>query len=192
MNAHRKVWSIPNILTLMRVLITPVIVTTFYFDDTAIAHRIAFALFLFASITDFLDGFLARRFRVQSNLGRIFDPIADKLMVGSVLLMMVYFHRVNVIPCLLILGREFAVSGLREFLALLQVGVPVSKIAKWKTAVQMTSISLILLGSKGSGWKFVDYLGDFAIWATSLLTLATGYSYLTAAIEFVHEKDQSK
>ena len=84
MNAHRKVWSIPNILTLMRVLITPVIVTTFYFDDTAIAHRIAFALFLFASITDFLDGFLARRFRVQSNLGRIFDPIADKLMVGSV------------------------------------------------------------------------------------------------------------
>jgi CDP-diacylglycerol--glycerol-3-phosphate 3-phosphatidyltransferase len=192
MNARHKIWSIPNILTLLRVLITPVIVVTFYFGDTVIAHRIAFVLFLLASITDFLDGFLARKFKIQSNLGRIFDPIADKLMVGSVLLMLVYFQRVNVIPCLLILGREFAVAGLREFLVLLHISLPVSRIAKWKTAFQVTSISVILLGAKGSGWQFVDYLGSFSIWVAAVLTLATGYSYLIAAIKFMEEKDQNK
>jgi cardiolipin synthase (CMP-forming) len=188
MKSASHIWNIPNILTLLRVLITPVIVTTFYFDDLILAHRIAAGLFLFGSITDFLDGFLARRFSAQSNLGRIFDPIADKLMVGSVLLMLVYFHRVNVIPCLLILGREFAVSGLREFLGMLKISLPVSKIAKWKTVFQMISLSLILLGSKGSGWMLMDYVGSFAIWITAIFTLATGYSYIVAAITFVEEE----
>ncbi len=188
MKSKNRIWSIPNILTLVRVLIIPVIVATFYFDDIVIAHRIASGLFLFASITDFLDGFLARRFSIQSSLGKIFDPIADKLMVGSVLLMLVYFHRVNVIPCLLILGREFAVSGLREVLSMLKIGLPVSSIAKLKTAFQMISIALILVGSKGSGLSFMDDLGKFAIWITAILTVATGYSYVMAAVTFVEEE----
>ena len=184
MKSKNRIWSIPNILTLVRVLIIPVIVATFYFDDIVIAHRIASGLFLFASITDFLDGFLARRFSIQSSLGKIFD----KLMVGSVLLMLVYFHRVNVIPCLLILGREFAVSGLREVLSMLKIGLPVSSIAKLKTAFQMISIALILVGSKGSGLSFMDDLGKFAIWITAILTVATGYSYVMAAVTFVEEE----
>lgn len=191
MNVSSEIWSIPNLLTLLRILITPIIVVTFYFENAMIAHRIASGLFLFASITDFLDGFLARRFSTQSNLGRIFDPIADKLMIGSILLMLVHFRRVSVIPCLLILAREFAISGLREFLGLLNIGLPVSKFGKLKTVFQMVSLSLILLGSKGSGWKFMDHIGCFAIWATALFTLATGYSYVVAAISFI-EADRRK
>lgn len=179
-------------LTLLRIAIIPVVVVTFYFENGILARRIGASLFLVASITDFLDGFLARRLGLQSSIGKILDPVADKLMVGSVLLMLVRFRRVNELPCLLILAREFIVSGLREFLGGIRIGLPVSGIAKFKTFMQMTSLSLILLGSRGSGLEYVDFLGSILLWVTAIFTLITGYSYLVAAIDSAKSKQTIK
>lgn len=177
--------ALPNFLTLVRILTIPIVVLTFYFENGILARRIGFALFLFASITDFLDGFVARRFGTQSAVGKVLDPVADKLMVVSVLLMLVKFRRVHELPCLMIIAREFVVSGLREFLSGIRISLPVSSIAKVKTFLQMTSISLILLGSRGSGLAHVDLIGSVLIWITAVFTLVTGFSYLVAAIEHV-------
>jgi cardiolipin synthase (CMP-forming) len=184
--------SFPNMLTMLRIAIIPVVVVTFYFENGILARRIGASLFLIASITDFLDGFVARRLGLQSSIGKMLDPIADKLMVGSVLLMLVRFRRVNELPCLLILAREFIVAGLREFLGGLRIGLPVSGIAKFKTFIQMMSLSLILLGSRGSGIEYVDFLGSILLWVTAIFTLITGYSYLIAAIESAKPKQTIK
>ena len=174
---------IPNILTMMRVLIIPVIILTFYFDDAIFAHRLSAGLFLFASATDFFDGFLARKLKISSNFGRMLDPIADKLLIGCILMMLVRFDKAHIAPCLLILSREFVISGLREFLAELRVSVPVSQLAKVKTTVQMLALFFILLGSKGSGLEYMDLLGSISLWIAAALTLITGYSYLDASIK---------
>lgn len=170
-------WTIPNILTLIRVLIIPIIIVTFYFDDVVMAHKISSGFFLFASITDFADGYIARRYKMQTDFGRMLDPIADKVLVATVMLMLVKFRKVQELPCILILTREFVVSGMREFLASHDRIIIVSKIAKWKTAVQMTAIFLLLLGSKGSGVDYVDFIGQIVLWCASLMTLYTGYIY---------------
>jgi CDP-diacylglycerol--glycerol-3-phosphate 3-phosphatidyltransferase len=102
-----------------------VIVVAFYFDDVVFSHQLSAALFLLASLTDFLDGYLARKYSLETNFGRMLDPIADKLLIGAVLIMLVKFHKANEIPCILILMREFFIAGLREFLAEIRVSVPV-------------------------------------------------------------------
>ena len=112
------------------------------------------------------------------------DPIADKLLVGSVLMMLVKFERAQEIPCLLILIRELIVTGLREFLAQVHVSVPVSELAKVKTAVQMGALTILILGSKGSGIESLDIIGQVSIWIASILTMVTGYSYLKASIKY--------
>lgn len=180
--------QIPNILTISRIFIIPIIIITFYFDDIIFAHRLASGLFLFACITDFLDGFIARKFKISTKLGEMLDPIADKLLISSIIVMFVKFRKVNEIPCLLILTRELIIAGLREFLALVKISVPVSHLAKVKTTVQMISLFLLLLGTKGSGITYLDLIGKISLWIAAILTLITGYSYLKASISYLSNK----
>lgn len=176
--------NIPNILTITRIAVIPIIILTFYFEDAVFAHKLGAALFVLACVTDFLDGYLARRFNLQSSFGVMLDPIADKLLVGSVLMMLVKFDRAQELPCLLILVRELTVTGLREFLAQVHVSVPVSELAKVKTAVQMVALTILILGSKGSGIEYLDIIGQVAIWVAAILTVITGYSYLKASTKY--------
>lgn len=179
--------NIPNILTFLRIAIIPIIVGSFYFDDKVLAHRIAATLFLFAGMTDFFDGYLARKYDAQSEFGKMLDPLADKLLVSSILLMLAKFRKVSEIPCLIILTREFIVAGLREYLSLQKVVLPVSSLAKLKTAAQFLAFFLLLLGAQGSGIKAVNFLGKFTLWFASALTVITGYVYLTTTINYMRQ-----
>lgn len=176
--------NIPNYLTMLRMFAIPAIIMSFYFEDSKFAHRFGSIVFALASVTDFLDGYLARKYNVVSSFGRMFDPIADKVLVGCVLIMLVRAGSVDEIPCLLILAREFFVSGLREFLARIHVSVPVSRLAKLKTFIQMFAITLLILGSVGSGIQSLDLIAHIFLWIASILTLVTGYSYLRACIKY--------
>ncbi len=176
--------KIPNILTTIRIIIIPVIIVTFYFDDVTFSHQLASTLFVIASITDFFDGYIARKFNLHSDFGRMLDPIADKLLVGSILIMIVKFRKAQELPCLLILCREFLIAGMREFLSKVKVSIPVSRLAKIKTVFQIVALTILLLGSKGSGISMLDTLGQIALWIAAILTLITGYSYLKVCIRY--------
>jgi CDP-diacylglycerol---glycerol-3-phosphate 3-phosphatidyltransferase len=176
--------SLPNLLTLSRILAIPVVVATFYVHGD-FARWFACALFSAAGLTDWLDGHMARRWEQQSELGRFLDPIADKLLVAAALLMLTATDRLSpsaVLPALVILCREILVSGLREYLAGLRVGLPVSKLAKWKTAIQMVAIGFLLVGDAGPAFLPVQDIGEALLWIAALLTLVTGYDYLRAGI----------
>lgn len=179
--------SLPNILTLSRILIIPLLVGSFYLHG-ALSHQIAAAIFLFASVTDFFDGYLARAWSIQSKLGRFLDPVADKLLVGATILMLVHDGRADILPALAIICREILVSGLREFLAELRISMPVSGLAKMKTAVQMGAIFLLLLGAKGSGIEATEVIGQIALWLAAGLTLFTGYVYLRAGLKHMSDE----
>jgi len=190
--------QIPNFLTAFRLFVIPILVLSFYIPGM-VANLIAAALFAIAAITDYFDGYFARALKAQSNFGKCLDPIADKLLVIVAIVMLVNFNGRDLwilIPGLIIICREVLVSGLREFLAELHVSVPVSTLAKYKTAVQMTAITGLLLGEKGSsytlyylfsGWEGMDIkflLVSFVIFASkilfvlaSILTVITGYAY---------------
>ena len=114
----------------------------------------------------------------------MFDPIADKVLVGCILLMLVKTGRADEVPCLLILAREFIVAGLREFLIQVKVSVPVSQIAKVKTTIQMTAITLLIIGSRGSGIESLDLIGHISLWIAAILTIVSGYSYLKACSKY--------
>lgn len=181
--------SLPNILTLSRILVIPLIVLSFYFEDSKLTRIISSSLFLYACITDFLDGYLARTLSYQSSLGKFLDPVADKLIVGSVILLLVHEGRADILPSLAIITREILVSGLREFLAEIKISVPVSKLGKIKTFMQMTAIFLILLGSKGSKIEIIDVLGSISLWIAAILTVITGYVYLKAGLIYMKEEE---
>jgi CDP-diacylglycerol--glycerol-3-phosphate 3-phosphatidyltransferase len=181
--------KLPNILTISRIIIIPIIIILSYFDKTTTINKITALLFAIACVTDFLDGYLARTWKAQSSLGRFLDPIADKLLVGSVILMLVHFDKIDILPALAIICREILVSGLREFLAELRVSVPVSNLSKVKTGFQMTAIFLLLLGSKASGFEYVDLLGKILSWIAAMLTIFTGYAYLKSALKYMEEQE---
>lgn len=176
--------NLPNYLTTARILVIPLIITTFYFKNSKLAHQIGALLFVIASITDFFDGYLARKFNLISNFGQMLDPIADKLLVGCIIVMLVKNGRAQEVPCLLILAREFLVAGLREFLAMIRVSVPVSRLAKTKTFVQMTALTILILGSKGSGITHLDLFGQITLWLAAFLTVITGFSYFKACSKY--------
>lgn len=181
--------GLPNLLTLSRILLIPAIVAAFYLDGTA-ANWITFGLFIFAGLTDYFDGYLARMRSQQSAFGRFLDPVADKLLVGATILMMVAFDRITglvILPAIVILLREILISGLREFLAQIQIRVPVTKLAKLKTTVQFVALALLLLGDAVDAASDV---GSAALWAAALLTLYTGYSYLSAGLRHMSAHDQ--
>lgn len=177
--------NLPNILTYGRIALIPVLVVTFYFPGD-FADWLALGIFVVAAITDFLDGYLARSMQQQSALGAMLDPIADKLLVGAAIVMLVHSRRIddyNVLPAVIILCREILVSGLREFLAGLKVSVPVSRLAKWKTAGQMLALGFLLAGEAGDKAVWMNYeIGISGLWIAAILTLYTGYDYLRAGL----------
>lgn len=179
--------SLPNILTLSRIAVIPPIVALFYPDDP-MASYVACALFSLAGITDWIDGYLARQWHEESVIGKFLDPIADKLLVAAVLMMLVAVGRIDggaVIAALVILLREVMVSGLREFLAGLHVGVPVSRLAKWKTGIQMVAIAVLIVGDDGPAWLATKTIGELGLWAAAILTLITGWDYLRAGLRYM-------
>ena len=176
--------SVPNLLTLSRILVIPVMIATFYVSGDY-ARWFACALFSAAGVTDWLDGHMARRWEQQSEIGRFLDPIADKLLVSATLFMLTTFGRLSaqaVLPAVVILCREILVSGLREYLAGLRVGMPVSRLAKWKTVIQMIAIGVLIVGDAGPSFMPVTTIGETLLWIAALLTLVTGYDYLQSGL----------
>lgn len=176
--------NLPNLLTYARIAAVPALVGCLLVLDGPQAHTAAFLVFAVASITDWLDGYLARVWSQQSALGRMLDPIADKLLVGATLLMLVHLRTIDgvaIIAAVIILCREILVSGLREFLAELDVKVHVSRLAKWKTAVQMVALGALLL-APAVQQPTVLAIGVALLWLAAGLTLWTGTGYLIAAV----------
>jgi cardiolipin synthase len=176
--------SLPNLLTLSRIVAIPILVALLFLKHPAAAW-LACIIFTVAAVTDYFDGHFARTRRQISAVGVFLDPIADKLLVASVILMLVATARIDhftVLPALVILCREILVSGLREFLASLQVSVPVSRLAKWKTAIQMVALGFLIVGQAGPSWIPVQMIGETGLWAAAILTLFTGYDYLRTGL----------
>ncbi len=178
--------SLPNLLTYGRIVAVPAMAAAFLLVEGDSRRWLAFAIFAAASATDWLDGYLARAWQQQSTLGRMLDPIADKLLVGAALVLLVHdgtITSVTIWAALIILSREILVSGLREFLAELNVRVHVSRLAKWKTTLQMVALGVLLIGPAGEPMlPGVMAAGAALLWMAALLTLWTGGGYLTAAI----------
>src|SRR5262245_10440036 len=184
--------SLPNLLTYLRILAVPAVALCLILIPGDAGRWWALAIYVAACITDWLDGFLARAWRQHSLLGRMLDPIADKLLVGTTLLMLTYdqtIGRAHVAAAVIILCREILVSGLREFLAELNVKVHVTQLAKWKTTLQMVALGILLAGPAGD--KLVPGVttsGLALLWVAALLTLWTGYDYLKAAVRTAMER----
>lgn len=181
--------NLPNYLTYLRIAVIPALILVFYIKGEW-SYILSAALFFLAGMTDWLDGYVARIWQAQSNFGRFLDPIADKLLVATVLMLLVGQGRVDyadgramMIPAIAIVCREILVSGLREFLAEIRVGMPVSRLAKWKTALQMGAIFLLLLAHGGPEWLHAGWLGNLLLWLAAILTLITGYAYLRTGIK---------
>ena len=172
--------NLPNILTISRILIIPFVLVAMFYNTQA-SNNLASILFLYACITDYLDGWLARLYSAHSPFGKFSDPIADKLLVVSVIVMLVYFRKAHLLPAIAIIFREILVSGLREFLAQIRVSVPVSNLSKIKTFIQMFGI-LILIYSNNEPLFYK--LGNFTLWCAALLTLFTGYIYLKESFKY--------
>ena len=179
--------DLPNLLTLSRIAAIPLLVALMAFRSPG-ADAAACAVFAVAGITDYLDGRLARDWSQTSDFGRMLDPIADKLLVGAVLFMLAAYGRLSppsLLPALIILLREILVSGLREFLAELRVGMPVTRLAKWKTGLQMVALPVLLVGDAGPAILHPKLLGEVCLWTAALLTLITGWDYLRASLDHI-------
>ncbi|WP_440909095.1 CDP-diacylglycerol--glycerol-3-phosphate 3-phosphatidyltransferase [Candidatus Pelagibacter sp.] len=188
--------KIPNILTIGRIIIVPFFVIAFYLPGFY-GDIIALVLFIIASFTDFLDGMLARMMEQESKLGELLDPIADKIIVATALILLVMngaIKNFEVIAAIIILTREILISGLREFLAKGRIKLPVSNLAKLKTVLQMVSIGLLLSGETGNKIiNFQDYnaqtIGIILLWLSAFLTLYTGYEYVRKGIDHAISED---
>ena len=188
--------KIPNILTIGRIILVPFFVLAFYLPGFY-GDLTAFVLFLIASFTDFLDGMLARMLGEEPKLGELLDPIADKIIVATALILLVMdgtIRHYEVIAAIIILTREILISGLREFLAKGQIKLPVSNLAKLKTFLQMVAISLLLTGETGNKiLNFQNYnaqtIGIILLWLSAFLTLYTGYEYLKKGIDHAMSED---
>jgi CDP-diacylglycerol--glycerol-3-phosphate 3-phosphatidyltransferase len=187
-----RTFNLPNILTFGRVVIVPAVVACLFWPDEYALRWTALGLFIIAAITDFFDGYLARAWGQQSALGRMLDPIADKLLVSAVLLILVADGAIkswSLWAAIVILCREILVSGLREFLAELKVSVPVSKVAKWKTTMQMIALGFLIAGRAGElVLPGTTRIGLFLLWISAILTLYTGWDYMKAGIKHVVEE----
>ena len=186
-------FALPNILTYARIVAVPVVVGLLFwsniFDGGLWLRWVALAIFIAAGVTDILDGYYARIWGQQSSLGRMLDPIADKLLVASCLLMLAAEETIRgwtLLAAIIILCREILVSGLREFLAELQVGVPVTRLAKWKTLGQLVAIGFLIAGEAGE--KVLPQtvqIGITLLWLSAIVTLYTGWDYLRAGVRYM-------
>lgn len=182
-----KIVTIPNILTLGRIACIPFFVLTFFVQSLA-GKFIGLILFILASLTDYVDGYVARKFRQTSRFGSFLDPIADKLLITVTLLMLAgtgSIRSFNLIPAALIICRELIISGLREFLAAMGLELPVLKLAKYKTMVQMIALTCFLLYSLFTFSNFLFFSGTILLWLAGLLALVTAVSYLASAMSFI-------
>jgi cardiolipin synthase len=187
-------FNLPNILTFSRIVSVP-LVGVLMFLPSPLGNWIPFALYTYACLTDFFDGYLARVWQQQSALGRFMDPIADKLLIAGVLLILVATDRITgltILPAAIILFREILVSGLREFLAEVRVEVPVTILAKWKTLIQMLALGFLLVGAAGPDFGPVstEQIGIAGIWLAAVITVGTGYDYLKAGLRHIAESEK--
>lgn len=184
-------WTLPNILTLSRILAIPFLAALLWWPGWALGYLMAFVLYCLMGITDYFDGYLARSSGTVSKLGIFLDPIADKIMVAAVILVLTAqgafrgpvlgdFH---VIAGLIILMREIAVSGLREFLGSLQISVPVSKLAKWKTTFQLVALGALILAGGLPQFEWIHLIGLASMWGAAILTIVTGWDYLRVGLK---------
>jgi CDP-diacylglycerol--glycerol-3-phosphate 3-phosphatidyltransferase/cardiolipin synthase len=182
-------WSLPNILTYARVAAVPLVAGFLFWPKEPWARWTALAIFVAAGISDFFDGYLARAWSQQSSLGRMLDPIADKLLVSSVILMLAANQTIagaTLLAGLVILCREILVSGLREYLAELRVPVPVTAVAKWKTTVQLVALGFLIAGPAGeAAMPGAIQTGIVLLWIAAILTLYTGWDYMKASYDHV-------
>lgn len=191
---RRGPWSLPNLLTYGRIVAIPALVALLFWPRDDWIRWIALAIYIGAAVTDYLDGWIARAWSQQSAIGRMLDPIADKLLVCALLLMLVAdgtIHGWSLWAAIVILCREILVSGLREFLAELKVSVPVSKVAKWKTTAQLLALGFLVAGPAGD--KVLPYntqIGIVMLWLAALLTIYTGLDYLIAGVRHLVEEDE--
>jgi len=174
------VTSLPNLITIGRILLIPVICWLLATGNLPL-RAIALALYSAAAVSDWLDGYLARRLKLGSPLGRMLDPIADKLLVGALLVVLAWsgsFSELDLIPAVAILMREIFVSGLREFLGPRNVIVHVTTLAKWKTTVQLVALGVVIFEALVPGWRLAS---DIILWLAGILTVWTGVQYFTGA-----------
>lgn len=182
-------WTLANCLTYGRLVAVPVVVALLFWPNEPSARFVALGIYILAGITDYLDGYVARTYDQSSALGRMLDPIADKLLVAACLLILSAdktIHGWTLWAAIVILCREILVSGLREYLAELKVGVPVSKVAKWKTTVQLVAIGFLVAGPAGESiLPGTIWTGTVLLWLAAALTLYTGWDYMRAGIKHV-------
>lgn len=185
-------YNLPNLLTISRIAVIPLIFLSVYLENDFINY-LAGILFIAASVTDYYDGKLARERGEVSAFGRLLDPIADKLLVASALVVILakpdMIHRISYIPVFVILCRELLVSGLREFLREVNVGLPVTRLAKWKTGFQMTALAMIFF----KNFWIWNTVGELLLWVAGALTFVTGYQYFEKSLIYIHaEAEKSK
>ncbi len=189
-----KAFSLPNLLTYGRLVAVPAVVALLFWPEDTWSRWGALTIFILAGVTDYLDGYFARAYAQQSALGRMLDPIADKLLVAACLLMLVADGTIqgwSLWAAIVILSREILVSGLREFLAELKVSVPVSRVAKWKTTLQLVSVGFLIAGPAGETvLPGTISIGIGLLWGAAILTIYTGWDYLKAGIHHVMEGDR--
>jgi cardiolipin synthase (CMP-forming) len=181
--------DLPNLLTMSRIAAIPLLVVLAAINQP-VTDVAACAVFSIAAITDYFDGHFARRRRQSSDLGRMLDPIADKLLVGATLMMLAgeqHLGATGLYPAVVILLREILVSGLREYLAGIRIGLPVTRLAKWKTGFQLGALGTLLAGDEGAVVLHLSFLpvgpiGEAMLWVAAVLTLVTGWDYLTAGL----------
>lgn len=183
-------YNLPNLLTISRIVVIPAIFLSIYIAAAWWAI-VAAVLFIIASITDYFDGYLARSRGETSALGRLLDPIADKLLVTSALVVLLakpdmVVYKISFVPVIVILCREILVSGLREFLREVNVGLPVTRLAKWKTGFQMTALSMMLL----KGVWYWGGIGEVLLWIAGVLTFITGYQYFQKSLDYICETEK--
>ncbi len=189
--------ALPNVLTYGRIAAVPIVVGCMFWQSILGGglwlRWVALAFFIAAAISDFLDGYFARIWAQQSSLGRMLDPIADKLLVSSCLLMLAAedtIHGWSLFAAIVILCREILVSGLREYLAELRVSVPVTRLAKWKTTLQLVAVGFLIAGDAGDAViAIITKLGIMLLWLSALLTLYTGWDYLQAGLHHLTRED---
>ncbi len=191
-NSRRAMLTLPNLLTLSRIFAVPILVFLLW-QPRPFDYGVTFVLYCMVGLTDYFDGYLARAQGQISKLGQFLDPIADKIMVAAVIVMLAASRKAdgnppilqdfNIIPALIILLREIIVSGLREFLAELRVGMPVSQLAKWKTTLQLIALGALILGGAIPAQQWVHIVGVISLWAAAGLTLVTGYDYLRIGLK---------
>jgi CDP-diacylglycerol--glycerol-3-phosphate 3-phosphatidyltransferase/cardiolipin synthase len=201
---RQSMLSLPNLLTLSRIVTVPLLAFFLWWPEWKLGYLVGFALYCLMGVTDYFDGYLARSSGAVSKLGIFLDPIADKIMVAAVILVLTaqgylrgpYAGDIHVIAGLVILIREIAVSGLREFLGGIQVSVPVSKLAKWKTTFQLVALGALILGGAVHGQpcsslgedcgtlrdNWIHLVGLFSLWGAAILTVITGWDYLRVGL----------